>query len=151
MREKMRITALLLAAMASGYVGGLMSQVTTKAATVGKAPAVSKVVRANKFELVDSAGKVRGTFEVKNNSSGLWLNDSSGKLRATFSAHNNGAGLWLSDSSGKLRGVFCAYNSGSSLMLYDSAGRNSVTLQVSKTGPGLWFYNNVGKTIWTAP
>lgn len=52
MGERMRIMAILIAVMAAGYVGGLMSQANTRALAQGNTPITSDVVRVKQFKLI---------------------------------------------------------------------------------------------------
>lgn len=161
MKERIRVTAILIAAMAAGYVGGLMSQASTKAAAVTKAaPAASKVVRAQRFELVDSAGKVRGVLGIAGGETCLGLYDSAGQSRAFIKESSFG----LSDSAGKA----LIYISGSNLTLY-GAGKGATLVDgsgimlggtdgkvrgafcLSKGESVLALYDSAEEVTWSAP
>lgn len=123
MREKMRTTALLMAAMAAGYVGGLMSQASS-VATAQADPGVSEVVRAKSFVLVDSEGKTRGLFNTNKDGVALVLIDSEGKARGLFSTDKDGVALAIRDSEGNRRGLFGTDDKGEPrLALFDLDGR----------------------------
>jgi hypothetical protein len=89
----------------------------------------ARTVRAERFELVDSQGKVRAALDVYAGSPCLVLNDAAGKGRAMLNLLANGATLALHDAQGKLR-----------------AG-----LHVTDKGAGLDLFDAAGKTIWRAP
>lgn len=94
MREKMQVTGMLIAAMAAGYLGGLMSQDKTAAVAAVSTPASAEVVRAKGFELVDAQGKVRGSFTLsKHGEPMLALKDTAGELRGVFGINEGEPGL----------------------------------------------------------
>ncbi len=125
MKERMRVTILLMAAMAAGYVGGMMSQTNTRAAALNITPTTSDVVRASKFELVDTDGKVLGTFGTDKGEPSLSLIDAAGKMRGTFRITKGEARLGLWDAAGKLRGVFGTMEDEPHVVLWDAAGKIS--------------------------
>ena len=104
--------------------------------------AFGKVVRAQKFEVVDSNGAMRGIFDVlPDGNPGLVLVDKNGKTRASFSVLPDGSGLGLFDKEGKLR-----------------AGLGAVELEAGRTGAttrtvaySLTFYDQDERVIWKAP
>ena len=105
-RERTRLTGILLAAMAAGYAGGLISQANTKAAPANTAPATSEVPRAKRFEVIDSAGKLRGVFATLKGEPALELVDSAGKLRGVFATIKGETALELADLA--RQGVKCS-------------------------------------------
>ena len=108
MRQTIHTIVMLLAAMAAGYVGGLVSQHTAPAGAqgTGKAPVVQEVVRAKRFELVDGKGKKRGVFRVENGKPGIAVCDNNGTIRGDFSLLTDGPCLSLYDANGMIRGMF---------------------------------------------
>jgi hypothetical protein len=100
--------------------------------------AVQKVVRAERFELMDSTGKLRavlGLTESGQPALGLW--DQDGKARAVLGLRAGPGladepGLWLSDHDGKVRAMLdlCCFGQ-PALSLLDQNGENRVTLALS--------------------
>ncbi len=87
MTEKLRLPVIVMISMASGYIGGLMSQSNKPAEAVGKPATVVAQVRAKSFVLVDDAGIVRRkVITDKDGPKVLFYNDA-GKLYATYSRH----------------------------------------------------------------
>lgn len=65
-----------------------------------EAQSVSSVIRAQKIELVDTNGQVRGSLEIAGDSEAvLRLRDSSGAIRVKIGGSTEGAGLILYDDS----------------------------------------------------
>ena len=124
MRQIVRTTGFLLAAMAAGYIGSLMGQAERPVAAQGHAPAVQDVVTAKRFELVDANGKERGSFFLRDDGSPfLVLKDTEGKKRGSFSLVNGQPSLSLSDADGKHRGLLSLGKDGSPhLSLTDADG-----------------------------
>ena len=162
MKERMRIAALLIAAMAAGYVGGLMSH------------ANSGIVRARKFTLVDAAGKTRGIFTTTKGDPALCLVDVAGTTRRVFCAINGETALTLFDAQGRIRGSFSTVRGQADLSLDDATGTTRGVFFTSKDGeptlalcdargkirgafttkdgkPELLLWDVKGKGIWQAP
>ena len=102
MADKLRVTAILVAAMVAGYVGGLMSQANSQAFTPSPPPPITEEVKARSFVLLDSAGKTRGKFGMFSGEPRLDLFDSASKPRAVFTTINGEPKLILYDSAGKI-------------------------------------------------
>ena len=73
MNKTIQTTALLLAAMASGYVGGLMSQASKPVGAQGAGVVVQDEVKAHRFTLVDEDNKLRATLEITPEDETLFL------------------------------------------------------------------------------
>ena len=147
MKDKMQVTGMLIAAMAAGYLGGLMSQANTAAVAAGTGPVTSDVVKAKRFELVDAKGETRGLFTVgKDGDPILVLYDSAGQVRGGFSTLNGDPMLVLNDSAGQVRGLFGTLNGDPMLVLNDSAGQVRGSFGVDKDGdPKLALRDSAGK------
>ena len=119
-----------------------------------QAPAAA-VIRAQKFELVDSQGKVRaGLGLLSNGSPSLALLDSGGKVRTGLGLRADGSSwLTLADSRGKPRAILDVQPDGSpTLWLFDSGGKGGVDLAVQPDGsPMLELTDRAGKVIWRTP
>lgn len=147
MKERLRTTCLLLAAMAAGYIGGLMSQASTIAAVMKKQPVVSDVVKAKSFALLDSKGNVRGMFTTLKENPALALFDKEGNARGVFSTSKEGdASLSLINAKGKNEGEFSTSKEGSYLCLSDSEGnsREELRLNNGKGDPGFYMRDAEG-------
>lgn len=98
--------ALAPAAFLAGV--GLTIALTGHAAPVAPAPPPADVLRARKFELTDTAGKVRMTLAVRDNgSAGASILDEKGRVRLSlFTAPDTGSpGVLLKGRDGKPRMV----------------------------------------------
>jgi len=172
MRRLVETTILLLAAMATGYLGSLLGQNNHPVQAQIPLPAVQEVVRANRFELVDTKGRLRGSFASGNDGSiTLCLNDSAGKSSVALgvTAENiplvaltdmagktrmtlgvragGGPGMWLVDAAGKIRSAIAVEDNGApSLALYDTAGTVRGLLAVGTDGsPALKMHDAAGR------
>lgn len=166
MRDRLRVTALLIAAMAAGYVGGLMSETNTRAVAENGVPSTSDVLRAKRFELVDSAGGVRGIFGTNAGSPFLWLIDSSsekddasvtgnepliglldasGKARGVLGLSGGEMRLAICDADGKTRSLFGVIDAEPALVLCDAAGRTRGQFSISKGDPRFDMWDTYGK------
>ena len=121
-------------------VGGRVWRPATVAA---QAPVVPAVMKAQRFELVDAAGKLRALLWLPlSGAPGLDLLDGTGAMRASLSLSPDGSPkLDLSDATGKRRAVLGAAN-----------------LEAAKTGEetkrsesSLVLFDKDGKVIWQAP
>jgi len=152
MSGKLRVTAMLMAAMAAGYVGGLMSQANTRALAEGGTPITSDVVRAKRFELVDSTDKVHGALCITiKGGPALRLYDTAGNTRAVLHVFEGEPALRLFDSAGKVRGEFSTLDGDPTLALYDSASKPRGTFFISGGRARLGLYEAGGKPTWSAP
>lgn len=133
MRNTIRTTALLMVAIAAGYVGGLMGQ--ARSVDIAQAEPrsfendASEVVRAKMFVLLGSDGETRGLFSANEEGVSLVLMDSNGKARGLFSTDEKGVSLAIRDSEGNRRGLF----------------------GTEKDEPKLTFFDTDGRAIWKAP
>ena len=173
MNQTIKTAAILLAAMGMGYLGGLLSQTTHKATAAETHAGPSKVITAQRFQLVDSAGKERGEFSLdKYGTPSLDMLDSDGKIRGSFgmafgdnpnsfpclSLHDStgkagwqcsvigdSPSLFMMDSTGQVRGEFSTGDHGPHLTLYDSAGTAREMVMLNHDNPGLMLCDEAGK------
>ncbi|MHB9108562.1 MAG: hypothetical protein ACYDCO_16015 [Armatimonadota bacterium] len=169
MRETIKTTGLLLAAMLAGYVGGLLSQGHSQAqAQAPPPPAAANVVRARSFQMVDEAGRVRADLRVdQTRGSCLAFYDSAGKVRGYYSSsmfflcspggQGGFATLAVMDGTGAVLGLgggeagpnhatFGAYADGSvTLEQYDTGGKLSSMLGIRDGGTLLNQYDAAGE------
>lgn len=143
------------------------------------APAVTGggegVVRADRFEVVDGSGQVRGSLGLGEEGPVLELVDAAGSYRARLETGalgpelrldgpegqlriglgdvvQEGAGLSLYDTSGRLRlGLAYSGPRGTNLVLADDAGRVRVGLTVDSAGPYLALLGPGGAPTWERP
>jgi len=129
---------LVVAAVAIAYAAGK-----------AKAVPVQQVVRAERFELVGSKGKVRADLGLlPDGTLALDLHDRDGKLRAHLGLLPDGSpGLALCDTDGKGRaGLVVLSDDTPHLVLFDKDGRLRVEAAVRPDGaPGLDLYDQAGK------
>ena len=145
MRQTIKSTAFLLAAMAMGYLGGLLSQTTHKAAA--QAPAAPPaVIQAQRFELVDAAGKVRGSFGMNGANPCINLYDVAGKRRGAFAMNGDDPYLGLYDAAEKGRGSFMLVGDTPSIGVYDSKAKPRGLLTMNGEYPELSLYDSDGKS-----
>lgn len=150
----------LTKATVQGAACGLMMGVVLLAgwrvwrpATMGSpATAVADVVRARKFEMVDTAGKVRARLEDFSGPQ-LALSDDKGQLRVTLGSGPGGSvALHLRDEQGQGRVVLSfisGLSGGPSLSLRDSEGKEQAGLYTFSRGqPSLFMQDGAGK--WRA-
>jgi hypothetical protein len=138
-------------------------------------PVQAKVVRAEKFELVDGGGKPRAVLATDpTGQPWLGLKDQSGKNRAVLGLQSDGQpGLILYDQNGKVRAalgidkfdksgppelllydqngtlrvrLYVVDSGQQALVLFDQSGKNRAAMFVDKTGqPGLDLFDQNGK------
>ncbi len=131
---------LLLAAVGGGVVALSLAAALGHVlpAAEAAAPAVPGVVRAQRFELVDAAGKLRAGLEVRGaGSAGLVLYDARGTGRAWLLVADDGTpSLDLRDAAGKLRAGLEVYGDDGSagLTLTDAVGTGRAWLAVGADG-----------------
>jgi len=87
------------------------------------------IVRAEKFELVDSQGNVRAALAVT----------------------DSGPTLEFYDENGKTRAALNVFDSGPMLRLYDESETFRAVLAVSYDVPWLCLLDANGRPIWSAP
>jgi hypothetical protein len=87
---------------------------------------VTKVIRAQSFEVVDDQGKTYAMLNVFKNAPWLTLYDEKGTYRA----------------------MLYVFNGVPSLDLYDEKGKRRTSLFVTKEGAELNLYDNKGQVIW---
>jgi len=137
------------------------------------AKAALKVVRANRFVLVDEKnrpramlymtkdgpalrlydekGKTRAALDVGRYGPRLFLQDEKGKLRARLHVDKGGPVLVLHDEKGKVRAELVVIKGGPMLGLNDEKGKTRAMLDVDKNRPGLSLLDEKGNVIWKAP
>ena len=115
---------LFLAAVGGGVVALLLAAAVGRVLPMAEA-ADGDVVRAQRFEVVDAAGKTRAVLGVlADGSPGLWMYDAAEKTRAVLAVKTDGLTvLALLDAAGKERAVLGVHPDGSpALSLRDARG-----------------------------
>jgi len=90
----------ILTAALAGAVGALVTLMFAGPKGAGKA---AQTIRAEKFEVVDKAGKVRAVLGASDDSSRLLLYDASWTVRIGMAVLKDGPVLTLSNADGKPR------------------------------------------------
>ncbi len=133
----------------------LMGVAATLVVTVGmeRNEAVSEVVKARNFLLVDENGKTRAALEMIGDESSLVLSDKSGKERATLKVDNDfGPDLRMLDENGKTLAMLVVVKGDPFLDLSDENGRARAKLVVSSepgSGPRLDMWDKKNRTART--
>src|SRR3954469_1842395 len=122
-----------------GLIAGLLGGVVSSWVLVGapafaqKAPPQEKVLQAERFVVVDPAGKLRAVLGLAaDDSLSLRLYDQAGKQRLALGVLADGSpSLLLKDPAGKPRaGLLVKADGSPSLGLYDQAGKQRLTLGI---------------------
>ena len=131
----------------AGAIGALVAIAVMGAAETEQ---TSTTVRAERFEVVDQAGKVVATLDATGEEGpGLTLLDAAGKTRIWLNVTKDGPGLTLYDSAGKERAELVVSKDGPALTVYDAARRPRIWMNARKEGPGLTLYDAAGKgRVW---
>jgi hypothetical protein len=140
---------------------GILFAVCASVLIVSGQSKTSKIVEATEFRLVDTAGRVRGSFSTENSITSLMLTDLSEKVKVYLgvgvagstltlgsvdgdtqiklvSAPSDIAGLYMQGSAGKIEAKVDKDGGGPSLSIEDKDGYSSVlgksNLILTKTG-----------------
>jgi len=157
MRKVDRFTKVMLAVIAAGLWVLILRPVVVPGsvrAAAGKQVPVAKVLRAERFEVVDSSGKVRAALEtLPDGSPGLTLRDKDGQMRAWLSLLPDGSpGLTLRDKDGQMRAGLLLSNGSPGLSLWGKDGKGGAMLAVRADGsPELALYDKDGRLVWQTP
>jgi len=140
-----RDVLMVIVALAAGLVGGVVSSWFLMGAPVfaQKAPQPEKVLQAERFEVVDQAGKLRAALGTASDGSpSLTLADQAGKSRATLGIASDGSpGLQLYDQAGQLRAAL-------GWTQLEAIGTGET---VNRAVSSLVLSDKNGKVIWQAP
>src|SRR5262249_3740758 len=136
--SKKQYGIVLVVAMVAGLVGGMVSNWFLMGTPVfaQKAPQREKDLQAERFEVVDQAGKLRAILGVvPDGTLSLVLNDKAGRPRAGLTVVSNGAPfVALFDKDGKLRTKLALEPDGApSLTLADDNGQARANLNLNQT------------------
>jgi hypothetical protein len=119
---------LLVVALVAGLVGGIGTSwvLTSRLVFAESGPLPTKVLQAERFEVVDQVGKPRGALAVAANGAlGLALADQAGKTRAILGMLSDGTPhLGFIDRKGRTRAILGTMPNGSmALALLDKNGK----------------------------
>ena len=125
----------LLVLMISGFLGGAVMTTFLYGKPVFAADQ-RKVISAQEFRLVDSKGKTRGVFGIRNGSPHLDMFDAKGTPRAFLFLTKHGSPmLGMSDAKGTLRAALALGQHGSpDLGMDDAKGTPRAALALTKHG-----------------
>jgi len=99
----------MLKSAVAGFVGVIVGAAVVGMATSQQEELTAKVVRAEKFEVVDTKGRVRIVLETLLDAPCLRLYDEASKIRAALWVSLGGSpSLWLYDEAGKTRATLGA-------------------------------------------
>lgn len=111
-----------------------------------------KVIKAERFELVDGNGETRGSFAVNDDgSSHLMLYGEEGKVRGALVVEPDGmAGFFLYGKDRKPRGSFVIMPSDlSGFALFHNDGQPHILLRLEPDGlPSVFLYDKMRKRGW---
>lgn len=145
---KRRSRMLLAAVLVVGAVGVIIAACAgIPAEAAPDKGGVHKVVRAERFEVVDQNGKARVTLGADKDGSGLTLWDEKGTPHASLAATKNGSGLVLHDEKGNVRAVLSAFWTGPGLALADENGKLCAGLRADKDDQGLALHDEKGNLL----
>ena len=128
----------------AGFVGVLVGAAVVGVVTAQQAP-VAKVVRAERFEVVDAKGKVSAILTTDEaGATWLALRDAAGKSRASLNVHSDGNPvLSLTDEAGRTRVLVGVLTGGDpDLSLWDEGGEARACLGVSEEDGGAFLSLN---------
>ena len=126
-------------------VGALL--VVTSLALLGSAAspeAETQVVRANRFELVDSEGRVRGELSLQDGAPVFSLLDTAGRDRLSLNHDAGGTALFIRDQEGVIRlGAAHFKHGGGGFALHGPDSKGAAVLYYDESG-SLSFYDTDG-------
>ena len=144
-RAKRRSRMLLAGVLVAGAVGVIVASLAgIPAEAAPDKGGVHKVVRAEKFEVVDQKGKTRAILAAYKPGPALMLYDEDGKERAGLAVGDNGPRLVFWDEKGKARTGLVAQKGGPALELYDAKGTLRAGMALEKGEPAVMLYDAKG-------
>jgi hypothetical protein len=128
--NRKQYSQIVILALIAGLVGGVVSNqfLMGEPYLAEKNGLQEKVIRAERFELVDNNGTLRGILGIIGYDPSLMLVDKDGCFRCVLTAAPDGASLFL-------RGKDC---------------KDQITLS-GRIDPALRFYDEKGNVVWKAP
>ena len=147
--KKTNVIVVLMAVIA-GFIGGAMSSRIFTPQTALAQAGHEKVVRAEKFEVVDKKGKVR----IILSGSAIGIFDA-GKLRVglVHDDKTDESTILISDSGGKTRAqiTYIGESDISGVTLHDAGGKIRAQIAYVPYSSGVSLYNAYGEQIWCTP
>jgi len=149
----------------AGFVGVLVGAAVVGVATSQQKELTAKVVRAERFEVVDAKGEVPAVLAVREDGTPyLALFDADEEVRAILAVLPSATpDLYLCDADGKPRASLAVWEDGPSLRLRDAKGKDRAVLGTTstktiKTGvvhqrpeSSLVLLDKDGEVLWSAP
>lgn len=143
-----RLAHLFLAAVGGGVVA-LSLSATTDRLVPRAAAADAEVVRAQRFEVVDSAGRLRARLGTKEDGSpSLILLDANGKGRALFAVSSDGSSLLTLNDATMAPMLSLSTRADMPSVSLAVAGQTKAMLAVKATGaPSMTLHGSNGSTV----
>ena len=136
--------AVVLLGVAGGFVAGC-SAPQARAQT-------PEVVRAERFELVDSSGTLRAVLgQDADGATRLRFLDADGTVRLVLALDSEGGGLLMSDKAGR---ICASLTSDMPALSLSGPGKSAAALLMmgeGRTVPTILFRDTEGRLTWTAP
>jgi len=121
---------LVMIALVAGLIGGIGASwvLTSRLVFAQSEPQPSKVLQAERFEVVDQAGKIRGALAMAANGAlGLTLLDQAGKTRVILGMMSDGTpNLALLDRAGKTRTLLGTMPNGTTVLAFLDKNRKAI-------------------------
>jgi hypothetical protein len=147
MSKRQFYVALIVLAV-SGLMGGVLSTwLLPGRAAYAQEQAAAQEIRAEKFVLVDAAGKTRAMLYLLDGRPGLVFYDEAGKPRAILEILDGEPVLQFASAAGKPRAALGAQG----LTLYDAVGMPRAAVRLSDDEPKFYVFDEAGRTRWQAP
>lgn len=148
-RRRQRWTVAGLAVLAAaaalvGWSGPGPAAADAQEARVSLPPGAVDSVRARSYSLVDSAGRVRGVWTVRDGEPSLELHDGNHVPRVYLSLPESGPRAALVDRRGGLRAFIGLAGGEPAVVLFDGEGRHRVELSMAGAGPALKLFDGEG-------
>ncbi|NHZ73467.1 MAG: hypothetical protein GWP16_03240 [Nitrospirae bacterium] len=128
--------------------------VTTSLAFLGAAPSAEpedRTVRATRFELVDTEGRVRGELSLREGAPVFSLLDETGRDRLSLNHDAGGTALFIRDEGGVIRlGAAHFAHGGGGFALHGPDSKGAAVLYYDEAG-SLSFYDPDGKRALRLP
>ena len=152
MRNDLEVRIQALEQRARILFGALL--VTTSLALLGAAPSAQTQdapIRATRFELVDSEGRIRGELSMRDGAPVFSLLDEAGQDRLTLNHDAGGTALFIRDKEDVVRvGVAHFAHGGGGFALHGPDSRGAAVLYYDTEG-SLSFYDRDGNTTLRLP
>lgn len=111
----------------------------------------AKIVRAERFEVLDAKGNIRAMFFAEKDTVMLNLRDENGQTGVGMIVNKDGPGISLLSKDGKIRIALTVDKDQSAMLLNDNESRVRAALLMGKDGPEFGMTDEKGKVVWHAP